>query len=152
MVHKPKEFSILIIHEGSVYFTRTKTGEIINVTKISTGQRTSLTFSLLLALYMSAPNAPRLIIQDEPIANMDDMHILNLIDIIREVALNGTQIIITTANNQVAMFLRRKFSFMGSSFKHIILNRSNDNQTKIIEVIYSPNQEGYMDEKIISNN
>lgn len=150
MIHKPKEFSNLSIHQGGVNFIRTRTGEIVDATKISTGQSVSLTFSILLALYMSAPNAPKLIILDEPIANMDDMHILNLIDIIREVALNGTQIIITTANEQVASFLRRKFSFMEDSFKHIILKRSNDEQTKIIEVIYSPNQEEYKAEKTIS--
>jgi exonuclease SbcC len=92
---------------------------------------------------MSAIYAPKLIILDEPITNMDDMHILNLIDIIRELVLNGTQIIITTANDQIAKFLRRKFSCMEDSFKHIILNRINDNQTQIFEVIYSPNEEGY---------
>jgi len=150
LIHKPKEFSDLKIQDGKISFVRTKTGELTDATKISTGQSVSLTFSILLSLYMSAPNAPRIIILDEPIANMDDMHILNLIDLIRELVLNGTQIFITTANDQIAKFLRRKFSFMEASFVHIIMNRINDNQTQIVEVIYSPEQEGYKEKFKIS--
>lgn len=150
LIHKPKEFSDLKIQDGKISFVRTKTGELTDATKISTGQSVSLTFSILLSLYMSAPNAPRIIILDEPIANMDDMHILNLIDLIRELVLNGTQVFITTANDQIAKFLRRKFSFMEASFVHIIMNRINDNQTKIVEVIYSPEQEGYKEKFKIS--
>lgn len=150
LIHKPKEFSDLKIQDGKISFIRTKTGELTDATKISTGQSVSLTFSILLSLYMSAPNAPRIIILDEPIANMDDMHILNLIDLIRELVLNGTQIFITTANDQIAKFLRRKFSFMEASFIHIIMNRINDNKTQIVEVIYSPEQEGYKEKFKIS--
>ena len=35
---------------------------------------------------------------DEPVANLDDMHVLNLIDLLRELTINGTQIIITTVD------------------------------------------------------
>ena len=47
---------------------------------------------------------------DEPVANLDDMHVLNLIDLLRELTINGTQIIITTVDRQMAKYLNRKES------------------------------------------
>lgn len=141
LVHRPKEFTDINIDNGKITFVRESTGEKTNISEISTGQGVSLTFSIMLCLYLSAENSPKIIILDEPVANMDDMHIMNLIDIIRELALQGTQIFITTANNQVAMLLRRKFSFFGKSFKHVIFERDDNSPSKIKEISYSPYKE-----------
>ncbi|MCK5762777.1 MAG: hypothetical protein KAH05_01530, partial [Clostridiales bacterium] len=141
LVHRPKEFSDISIENGEVSFIRVSTGEKTNISKVSTGQSVSLVFAITLCLHLSAESAPKFIILDEPVANMDDMHIINLIDIIRELALNGIQIFITTANNQVANYLRRKFSFFGKSFKHIKLERTDENPSDITEIVYSPFKE-----------
>jgi len=141
LIHRPKEFSDLKIEDGEISFTRESTKEKTKSDEISTGQNISLMFSIMLCLYLSAPNAPQLLILDEPVANMDDMHILNLVDILRELILRGTQIFFTTANNQVASFLRRKFSFFGCSFKHYFIERNDINPSTITEISYQYNNE-----------
>ena len=141
LIHRPKEFSDLRIENGEISFIRESTQERIKQNEISTGQNISLMFSIMLCLYLSAQNAPQIILLDEPVANMDDMHILNLIDILRELILKDTQIFFTTANDQVASFLRRKFSFFGSSFKHVMLERNDAKPSKITEINYQYNNE-----------
>lgn len=141
LIHRPKEFCDLKIEEGKITFVRTSTLKETNISEISTGQSMSLTFAILLCLHLNAESAPKILIMDEPVANMDDMHILNLIDVIRELVLLGTQIFITTANEQVASFLRRKFSFFGSSFKHLRFERNDSNPSVIREIGYSPYRE-----------
>lgn len=141
LIHRPKEFCDLKIEEGKITFVRTSTLKETNISEISTGQSMSLTFAVLLCLHLNAESAPKILIMDEPVANMDDMHILNLIDVIRELVLLGTQIFITTANEQVASILRRKFSFFGSSFKHLRFERNDSNPSVIREIGYSPYRE-----------
>lgn len=90
------------------------------------------------------------ILLDEPVANMDDIHVLNLMDILRDLALNGTQIFFTTANPDVALLFRRKFSFFGAEYKHFTFIRHVDTGTKIFECIYNPNLEEYVEKKEVS--
>ena len=71
----------------------------------------------MFTLFLSNDKAPNLIMLDEPVANMDDIHMLNLLDLLRRLALSDTQIFFTTANPEVAKLFRRKFSFLGEDFR-----------------------------------
>ena len=64
----------------------------------------------------------------------------NLIDLLREMALSVTQIIITTANDQISKFIRHKFSFLEEEYSHLELVRKGSEQTQIEVIHYSYNK------------
>jgi len=140
LLHRPKEFGKLSIENGNIYFVRNKSGKFVESKQMSTGQRMALAFSVMITLHITAANAPGFLMLDEPVANLDDMHVLNLIDLLRQLAISGTQIIITTADSQMAKFLRRKFSFLQDEYSHLELTRKGDEHTKINVIHYSPNK------------
>lgn len=140
LLHRPKEFGTLKITNGTINLVRNRTGEPVQSSHMSTGQRMALAFSVMMTLHLNAANAPGFLMLDEPVANLDDMHVLNLIDLLRELAINGTQIIITTADAQMAKFLRRKFSFFGKEYSHFELTRKGDEQTFIHLKHYKPDE------------
>ncbi|MFB6355300.1 MAG: hypothetical protein ABEJ65_02150, partial [bacterium] len=89
-IHTPREFEHIDIDSGEeLMVKREGDSEPIPAWQMSTGQRASLALSIMLTMHISAPNAPRILFMDEPVANMDDMHLLNLIDILRDLAING---------------------------------------------------------------
>lgn len=141
MIHRPAEFTDIVILGGKVQFTRKTTEEKIDIKNVSTGQAISLVFAITLCLHFSAVNAPKFLIFDEPVANLDDMHIMNLIDILREIALSGVQLFITTSNDQVATYFRRKFSCFNEEFKQLDILRTDENPSVFYEKIYSPYKE-----------
>lgn len=108
---------------------------------MSTGQRVSFALAVMFSSFISANKAPRFLLLDEPVANMDDLHLLNLIDILRELALKGTQIIFTTANAEVAGIFRRKFSFFGHEFNYFDITRENNGFACIKALEFSPDKE-----------
>lgn len=140
-LHTPREFRTLDVNSGGVFALRQKDNEEVRMHQMSTGQRISLALAIMFSLYIAAPRAPKILILDEPVANMDDLHLLNLIDILREFALRRTQIIVTTANPDVAGIFRRKFSFFGPEFRHYELVRKNDDCTEMITLEYTPDCE-----------
>ncbi len=137
ILHRPKEFGILNINDGKISIVRNSNGSVVESSQMSTGQRMALAFSIMITLHKNAPNAPGFLMLDEPVANLDDMHVLNLIDLLRELAINGTQIIITTADRQMAKYLRRKFSFFQNEYTHYELIRKGSEKTIIKENHYS---------------
>ncbi|MHC1745886.1 MAG: AAA family ATPase [Negativicutes bacterium] len=140
-LHTPREFISLDIRDNRIVVIREQDRESITMYQMSTGQRTSLALALMFTLYLSASSAPKILLFDEPVANLDDLHLMNLIDILREFALNGTQIVFTTANPVVAGIFRRKFSFFGSDFNYFELNRYNLDKVQIKALKYSPYKE-----------
>lgn len=137
ILHRPKEFGTLKICDGKISIVRNSNGKEVESSQMSTGQRMALAFSIMITLHKNAPNAPRFLMLDEPVANLDDLHVLNLIDLLRELALSGTQIIITTADRQMAKYLRRKFSFFQREYTHYELIRKGSEKTYIKENHYS---------------
>ena len=129
ILHRPKEFGTLNINDGKISIVRNSNGSVVESTQMSTGQRMALAFSIMITLHKNAPNTPGFLMLDEPVANLDDMHVLNLIDLLRELAINGTQIIITTADRQMAKYLRRKFSFFQNEYTHYELIRKGSEKT-----------------------
>lgn len=142
LLHRPKEFGKLNIDNGNIRFMRNRNGQLAESGQMSTGQRMALAFSVMITLHIGAANAPNFLMLDEPVANLDDMHVLNLIDLLRELAISGTQIIITTADSQMAKFLRRKFSFLKEEYSHFQLVRKGDANTLIDIIHYSPDNKG----------
>lgn len=140
-LHTPREFRSLDVNSEGVYAIRERNNEIVRMHQMSTGQRVSLALAIMFSLYIAAPRAPKLLLLDEPVANMDDLHLLNLIDILREFALRRTQVIFTTSNPNVAGLFRRKFSFFGSEFRHYELVRKNDESTEVIILEFAPDSE-----------
>lgn len=140
LLHRPKEFGALRIEEGKISFIRKSNGQLAESGQMSTGQRMALAFSVMITLHIGAVNAPNFLMLDEPVANLDDMHVLNLIDLLRELAISGTQIIITTADSQMAKFLRRKFSFLKDEYSHFALTRKGGAQTLINVIRYRPDK------------
>lgn len=144
-LHMPREFVSLSLERNEdgdrLIAIRGVDNKPIRIFQMSTGQRTSLALAVLFTLHLSALNAPKFLILDEPVANMDDLHLMNLIDILRELALQGIQIIFTTANPTVAGLFRRKFSFFGEAFNHFELTRSNNENTCISTYSYTPDKE-----------
>lgn len=137
ILHRPKEFGVLNISDGKISIVRNSSGSVVESSQMSTGQRMALAFSIMITLHKNAPNVPGFLMLDEPVANLDDMHVLNLIDLLRELAINGTQIIITTADRQMAKYLRRKFSFFQNEYTHYELIRKGSEKTLIKECHYS---------------
>lgn len=140
LLHRPKEFGSLKIEDGKISFVRNSNRQLAKSSQMSTGQRMALAFSVMITLHIRAVNAPNFLMLDEPVANLDDMHVLNLIDLLRELAISGTQIIITTADSQMAKFLRRKFSFLKDEYSHFELTRKGDTQTLIEVIHYRPDR------------
>ena len=145
ILHRPKEFGMLKISDGNLRIVRNSNGKVVESSQMSTGQRMALAFSVMITLHKNAPNAPGFLMLDEPVANLDDIHVLNLIDLLRELAINGTQIIITTADRQMAKYLRRKFSFFQNEYTHFELNRKGSEKTFIKINHYSYDKKEVMD-------
>ena len=95
----------------------------------------------MFALFLSNENAPNVIMLDEPVANLDDFHMLNLMDVLRRLALADTQIFFTTSNPDVAKLFRRKFSYLEDEFGFYRVSELKD------EVIVQYEQYSYKKEK-----
>lgn len=140
MLHRPKEFENKLEYDEKGYFKLIRKGkkDEVRCPQMSTGQRVSFTLSVFFSLHLSAVNAPGFIMLDEPVANLDDVHLLNLIDILRDFALKGIQIFFTTANQDVAGLFRRKFSFFEEEFVHFKFERINNLPVTIRQTTYNP--------------
>lgn len=143
MLHRPKEFESKLeyVEKGHFKLRRKWRNEEVRCPQMSTGQRVSFALSVFFSLHLSAINAPKFIMLDEPVANLDDVHLLNLLDILRDFAINGIQIFFTTANKDVAGLFRRKFSFFEEEFKHFKFERTDNLPVVIKQISYNPNED-----------
>ena len=149
LLHTPREFSELQITEEGIVAKRNSDNTIIKAHQMSNGQRAAFALSVLFTLHLAAKDAPKIIIMDEPVANMDDLHLLNLLDVLRDFAIKGHQIFFTTANPYVSNLFRRKFSFFKDDFKQFEFSRSGDAPTVILERVFTPDKESPIKERII---
>lgn len=150
MIHRPEEFTDLVIENGTIKFVRKTTKETININNVSTGQALSLVFAVTLCLHFSAKNVPNILMFDEPVANLDDVHIMNLVDMLKELSLMGVQLFITTANDQVATYIRRKFSCLTDDFKHLEIQRTDELPSIFTEKVYSPYKEAAKTRRLVA--
>ncbi len=141
LLHTPREFDEIRLEDDGLTMYRKWDGHAVKAFQMSSGQRASLALSVMFAVHLAAPSAPKFIIMDEPVANMDDLHLMNLLDLLRDLALSGRQIFFTTANPDVANLFRRKFSFFQEHFTHFEFTRHSGEPVHIQSRNYSPDRE-----------
>ncbi|AIQ73000.1 ABC-three component system middle component 1 [Paenibacillus odorifer] len=140
-LHAPREFDNLTLEKEGLILYRKSDNKRIKAYQMSSGQRASLALSVMFAVHLAAPNAPKFLIMDEPVANMDDLHLMNLLDLLRDFTLSGRQIFFTTANPEVANLFRRKFSFFEEHFTHFDFIRHSGEPVLIQALKYSASKE-----------
>ena len=138
-LHSPQEFSRLDIENQQLVAFRNE--EKVPISHMSTGQRTALVIAVFFQMNLATPSAPGFLLLDEPVANVDDLNVLALMDFLREIALtHQRQIFFTTANRNVAKLFRRKFSFLEGDFQELWFFRENEHCLQITKRIYDQNR------------
>lgn len=99
------------------------------VNEMSTAQRVCLALSVIFAKFLSSQSAPRFILLDESVANLDSIHLLNLLDFLRDATLHGIQIFFTTANCDVCKIAKSKFFFLENDFYLYKLSKNEQGKT-----------------------
>lgn len=126
-------YNYKISSSNGEYILYDKTSEKdYGIKEMSTAQRVCLALSLIFAKFLSSKDAPRFILLDESVANLDSLHLLNLLDFLRDASLKGIQIYFTTANYDVFKIAKSKFSFLGERFYSYELSK-NENGKAIIK-------------------
>lgn len=135
------EYSDLKLNEDEIVAIRSCSMEKVFMSEMSTGQKVCLALSFMFSFFLSNENAPNVIMLDEPVANLDDFHMLNLMDVLRRLALADIQIFFTTSNPDVAKLFRRKFSYLEEEFGFYRVSELKD------EVVVQYEQYSYKEEK-----
>lgn len=134
-LHSPQEFSGLDIVDRQLVAFRN--GKEVSINRMSTGQRTALVISVFFQMNLATPLVPSFLLLDEPVANIDDLNVLALMDLLREIAVtHRRQIFFTTANQNVAKLFRRKFSFLESDFQELRFFREEEHCLRITKRVY----------------
>lgn len=115
-MHHSGEFVELGIDDEGIYAIRGINDEKIRTYQMSTGQRSTIAMAVMFALHIAAPDAPQFLLLDEPLATMDDTQVLNVLDILKSMAEQNTQIFFTTANG--VMINLFKECFRGTDFDY----------------------------------
>lgn len=129
-LHSPQEFSRLDIKDHKLVAFRNE--EMVPISRMSTGQRTALVIAVFFQMNLATPSAPGFLLLDEPVANIDDLNVLALMDFLRQIAItHNRQIFFTTANRNVAKLFRRKFSFLLENFQELRFFREKEHFLRI---------------------
>ena len=120
-----------IVVEGERIKAERIDGDKVPNRDTSAGQRLCYIISLMLTCFMSRETVPNFIILDEPILYLDPMYTLNVIDVLRQLAIRGTQIFFTTHTPRTATLFRRKFSFFRDEFREFVFDVSGRDAMKI---------------------
>lgn len=145
-LHLPQEFSGLAMEGKELVGVRG--GKKVPVVNMSTGQRTALVLAVFFQLHLSNSATPEFLLIDEPVANIDELNVLSLMDFLRELVIShGRQIFFTTASRNVAQLFRRKFSFLGEDFQRLDFLRKSTEDLEISQATY--NQEKLIERKNI---
>ncbi|AOZ92425.1 AAA family ATPase [Paenibacillus crassostreae] len=144
LLHSPREFSVLELNSNNKLIALRESSnkiEEVPIHLMSTGQRTAVALAVFFVLHISMKNAPKFILLDEPVSNMDDLNVLSFLDFIREISANGVQLFITTANPNIARLIRRKFSSLEDEFRSIKLSRTKNKKIHGEISFYTPHIE-----------
>lgn len=134
-LHQPQEFSGLVMEGKELVGMRGK--EKVPVVNMSTGQRTALVLSVFFQMHLSNSAAPQFLLIDEPVANIDELNVLSLMDFLRELVVShGRQIFFTTASRNIAQLFRRKFSFLREDFQRLDFLRKSTEDLEISQMTY----------------
>lgn len=136
-LHSPQEFSGLGM-TADKQLAAFRNQEVVPVSHMSTGQRTALVIAVFFQMNLATASVPNFLLLDEPVANIDDLNVLALMDFLRELAItHKKQIFFTTANRNVAKLFRRKFSFLLRDFQELCFNREKEHSLRIIQRSYN---------------
>lgn len=136
-LHAPREFHRLGLNDAHC-LVGYRGDEEVPLQQMSTGQKTAVVLAVFFRMHLTNPAAPGFLLLDEPVSNTDDLNVLSLLDLLRELAISHhTQIFMTTANRNIAKLFRRKFSFLGHDFQELSFKREKDLQTAVIRRIYN---------------
>lgn len=116
-MHHSGEFRRLMIDSAGLYAIRGYDNSEVRLYEMSTGQRATIAMSVMLALHYAALDAPKFLLLDEPLATMDDVQVLNVLDIIKDMADRGTQIFFTTANTEMVRAFKNAFRDTNFDYK-----------------------------------
>jgi DNA repair protein SbcC/Rad50 len=120
-IHAPNEFDLVI--NGGLQIVR-RGGGSVELDEMSSGQRAAYALSLFLAMNERLRTGPRVLLLDDPVAHVDDINTLSLLDHLRDIALTShRQIFFATADSKIGALFGRKFRFLGDRFKQIELTR-----------------------------
>ncbi len=142
-MHHSGEFEELGIDSDGIYAIRGLNHQRIRTYEMSTGQRSTIAMAVMFALHMAAPDAPQFLLLDEPLATMDDTQVLNVLDILKSMAEQKTQIFFTTANGIMINLFKQAFKNTDFDYKEYEfikrvnrpseIKESSINDTKTIE-------------------
>jgi len=116
-MHHSGEFEELGIDDEGIYAVRGLNHERIRTYQMSTGQRSTIAMAVMFTLHIAAPDAPQFLLLDEPLATMDDTQVLNVLDILKSLADQGTQIFFTTANGIMINLFKECFKNTDFDYK-----------------------------------
>lgn len=146
-LHMPREFDRLELRDNQIIGMRDE--NTVQIKQMSTGQKTAVALSVFLTLHLAMKTAPQFILIDEPVANIDDLNVLSLLDFLRElVILHGKQVFFTTANYNIRKLFRRKFSFLENELAEYCFERTTKLKTSI--TIQRYNQQKMTQKEVIS--
>lgn len=135
-LHSPQEFSGLNMTADNE-LVAIRNDETVPISHMSTGQRTALVIAVFFQMNLATSFAPSFLLLDEPVANIDDLNVLALMDFLRELAItHERQIFFTTANRNVAKLFRRKFSFLLQDFQELRFVREKEHCLQIVSQSY----------------
>ncbi|MFD0715696.1 hypothetical protein [Paenibacillus sp. GCM10027626] len=142
-LHAPNEFEGLEwTADNKIEARRRGSGAKCAIHQMSTGQRTSVYLAIFFIMHLVMDSAPQFLLLDEPVAHMDELNVLGLLDFLRQLTITrGTQIFFTTANQQIATLFRRKFSFLERKFRVFHLRREVEGPMNIHIQHFTPYQE-----------
>ena len=121
-IHTPNEFDLVVVDDGLKIVRRG--GGNVKLDEMSSGQRAAYALSLFLAMNERLRSGPRVLLLDDPVAHVDDINTLSLLDHLRDVALTGErQIFFATADSKIGALFGRKFRFLADRFVQIELTR-----------------------------
>lgn len=142
-MHHSGEFEKLDIDDKGIYAVRGLNNQEVRTYEMSTGQRSTIAMAVMFALHMAAPDAPQFLLLDEPLATMDDTQVLNVLDILKSMAEQNTQIFFTTANGiminlfkecfENTTFDYKEYQFIKRVNRPSEIRESSINDTKSIE-------------------
>ena len=116
-MHHSGEFEELGIDSDGIYAVRGLNHQKIRTYEMSTGQRSTIAMAVMFALHIAAPDAPQFLLLDEPLATMDDTQVLNVLDILKSMAEQKTQIFFTTANGIMINLFKEAFKNTDFDYK-----------------------------------
>lgn len=137
-LHAPQEFSNLDIDFETGDLIGYRAGQKVSLHQMSTGQKVAVAIAVFIRMHLTNSTAPKFLLLDEPVSNIDDLNILSLIDVLRELVIQRErQIFITTANRNVSKLFRRKFSFLQEGYQELVFKRKINLRTSIEKHVFN---------------